>query len=140
MKELLKADLRGIDIQYAKKQSELEEPKKQEEDAKKEPYFKIDRKIREDLAKETRKIVYSNLCKLSEKDQQLGNLIVSMLSMDPITFPEILENAKLLEIDAASLRVANIMRKPGMCSGAVTKSLYLRGIFYEPKEYTGHYL
>ncbi len=139
-KSSLKQIIRGIDIQYAKKQSELEELKKQEEDAKKEPYFKIDRKIREELAKETEKIVYANLCKLSEKDQQLGNLIVSMLSMDPVTFPEILERAKLLEIDATSLRVANIMRKLGVCSGAVTKRLYLRGVFYEPKEYTGYYL
>ena len=139
-KSSLKQIIRGIDIQYAKKQSELEELKKQEEDAKKEPYFKIDRKIREELAKETEKIVYANLCKLSEKDQQLGSLIVSMLSMDPVTFPEILERAKLLEIDATSLRVANIMRKLGVCSGAVTKRLYLRGVFYEPKEYTGYYL
>lgn len=139
-KSSLKQIIRGIDIQYAKKQSELEELKKQEEDAKKEPYFKIDRKIREELAKETEKIVYANLCKLSEKEQQLGNLIVSMLSMDPVTFPEILERAKLLEIDATSLRVANIMRKLGVCSGAVTKRLYLRGVFYEPKEYTGYYL
>ena len=100
----------------------------------------LDRKIREELAKETEKIVYANLCKLSEKDQQLGSLIVSMLSMDPVTFPEILERAKLLEIDATSLRVANIMRKLGVCSGAVTKRLYLRGVFYEPKEYTGYYL
>ena len=83
--------------------------------------------------------MYANLCKLSEKEQQLGNLIVSMLSMDPVTFPEILERAKLLEIDAASLQVANIMRKLGVCSGAVTKRLYLRGVFYEPKEYTGYY-
>ena len=87
-----------------------------------------------------KEIVNGNLRTLSEKDQELGLLIVSMLGMDPITHQEIIESAKLLGINANALRVANIMRKLGACSGKVTKSLYLYGIRGEPREYTGYYL
>ena len=139
-KSSLKQIIRGLDVQYAGKQSELTELEKQKEEALKEPCFKIDRKIREELASEMKEIVNGNLRTLSEKDQELGLLIVSMLGMDPITHQEIIESAKLLGINANALRVANIMRKLGACSGKVTKSLYLYGIRGEPREYTGYYL
>ena len=66
--------------------------------------------------------------------------IHSMYSDGTYTVNEIIERAKLLGINANALRVANIMRKLGACSGKVTKSLYLYGIRGEPREYTGYYL
>ena len=122
------------------KLSERKELEKQKEEALKDPCFKIDRKIREELAKETEKIVNDNLCNIREKDQKLGALILSMLSMNPITYQEIRDRANILGIEANALRVANITNQLGVCSCKVTKELYLRGVHYEPREYTGYFL
>lgn len=81
-----------------------------------------------------------NLCNIREKDQKLGALILSMLSMNPITYQEIRDRANILGIEANALRVANITNQLGVCSCKVTKELYLRGVHYEPREYTGYFL
>ena len=74
-KSSLKQIIRGLEAQYANKLSERKELEKQKEEALKDPCFKIDRKIREELAKETEKIVNDNLCNIREKDQKLGAFI-----------------------------------------------------------------
>ena len=50
------------------------------------------------------------------------------------------DRASILGIEANALRVANIMNQLGVCSCKVTKELYLRGVHYEPREYTGYFL